>query len=215
MLAGTIEEASAEIKHFDLSQLPALLSPGHVLPHSDVNAVLDAKGPLDLPEIGGHFKAEADGNGQHDLIHITATGEGRLAVGRLNARTFATIGGQKVSAKVDMPMPLRPHQPIDVSFDASVLLSPWFASALVPKIIQTQPIIMYALGAKVTAQGSISGIDLEPACRGERARGALGRGQLARQRRRLGRIPRRQARALIDARFLGAAPRAAETLPAS
>jgi autotransporter translocation and assembly factor TamB len=157
-----IEGARVAIEHFDLSQLPAVLSPGHVLPHTDLDAELDGRGTFEEPEVHARFHGEGDGRGQHDLIHMSGTAEGELLRGRLNAKVFATIGGQKASAKLDVPMPPRPDQPIAVSFDASVLLSPFFADLLVPKIIQSQPILLYSLGAKVTAQGDLHGTTSDP-----------------------------------------------------
>lgn len=162
LVAQRLEDVHVEVKHFDLSQLPAVLSPGHVLPYTDLSAKAEASGPLAQPNVGASFEGTGHGRTQHDLIHFTTTGEGRLARGRLAGKVFATIGGQKVAATADVPMPLRPDQPLDVSFNASVLLNPWFADLLVPKAIQSQPILMYRLGAKVTAQGSIKGTTSDP-----------------------------------------------------
>ena len=162
LMGDTIEGVFVELKHFDLSQLPGIVSPGHVLPHTDLSAEVEAHGPFDDPEIGGTFTGEAYGKGDSDLIHASGNGDARLAHGRLGGKVFVTIGGQKASSKFDMPMPLRPNEPIDVSFDASVLLSPTFADFLVPKLIQSQPLVMYALGAKVTAQGQLTGTTSDP-----------------------------------------------------
>ncbi|MEO6952434.1 MAG: translocation/assembly module TamB domain-containing protein [Polyangia bacterium] len=161
-----MRDVHVDIEHFDLSQLPALLSPGHALPHTDLKITADASGPLDRPDAGFAFEGVGDGRSDHDLIRLHASGDGRLKGGRLNAKVFATIGGQKVSAKTDMPMPLRPDQPIEMSLDASVLLNAWFADLLVPKVIQTQPILMYTLGAKVTAQARVSGTTSNPKING-------------------------------------------------
>ena len=162
MLDQVLADVHLDVKHFDLSQLPALLSPGHVLPHTDVDATAEAKGPLAGLDAGARFKGTGDGRTNHDLIHITTNGEARLEKGRLNAKFFATIGGQKVSATGDLPMPLRPDQPIEAKFDASVMLNPMFANILVPKLIQSQPVILYTLGAKVTAQAVLSGTTSDP-----------------------------------------------------
>lgn len=161
-----LRDVHVDIEHFDLSQLPALLSPGHVLPHTDLKVTAEASGPLERPNAGFAFEGFGDGKSDHDLIRLHASGDGRLKSGRLTGKVFATIGGQKVSAKADMPMPLRPDQPIDVSFDASVLLNAWFADVLVPKVIQTQPILLYTLGAKVTAQGRVTGTTSNPKING-------------------------------------------------
>ncbi len=162
LMGQTIEGVFVDVKHFDLSQLPGLLSPGHVLPKTDLSAEIEAHGPLDDPEVGGTFTGEAHGKGDSDLIHASGNGDARLAHGRLAGKVFVTIGGQKASGKFDVPMPLKPGQPISVGFDASVLLSPTFAEFLVPKLIQSQPLVMYALGAKVTAQGQLTGTTSEP-----------------------------------------------------
>ena len=161
-----LRDVHVKIVHFDLSQLPALLSPGHVLPHTDLQITAEASGPLDRPNAGFAFEGVGDGKSDHDLIRLHASGDGRLKSGRLTAKVFATIGGQKVSARTDMPFPLRPEQPIEASFDASVLLNAWFADLLVPKVIQTQPILLYTLGAKVTAQGRLSGTTSNPKLNG-------------------------------------------------
>ncbi len=162
MMGKTIEQAQVELKHFDLSQLTALLSPGHVLPHSDLGAQLEAHGSTDAPVATAKFEGTADGRGQHDLIHFTTKGEGHLEAGRLQAKAGVTIGGQKAEVKLDMPLPLKPHQPISADFDASVLLNPWFADLLVPKAVSSQPILLYSLGAKVTAKGALSGTTSDP-----------------------------------------------------
>ncbi len=158
----TIASALLEVAHFDLSQLAGVLSPGHVLPHSDISAKVEARGPFARPTVNATLSGSASGKGKKDLIRASATAEGVLDAGRLNAKVFATIGGQKTSAKVDMPFPLRPGQPIDASFDASVLLNPWFAELLVPKLIQTQPILLYSLGTTVLVQGSVTGTTSDP-----------------------------------------------------
>jgi autotransporter translocation and assembly factor TamB len=162
-LAGDrLEDVHAKIEHFDLSQLPALISPGHVLPRTDLQAQLEAHGPLAAPSVGASFSGTAHAKSHHDLIRFNANGQGRLERGRLAGKAFATIGGQKASLTVDMPLPLRPGQPIAASFNASVLLNPWFADQLVPKAIQSQPMLLYNLGAKVTAQAVLHGTTSDP-----------------------------------------------------
>jgi len=162
LMGKMIENVHVALEHFDLSQLSALMSPGHVLPHTDLEAKMEAHGTMDRPSVHASFAGAGDGRSARDLIRFHATGEGALEAGRLDAKTFVTIGGQKASATISLPIPLAPDQRVEGSVNASVLLNPWFADLLVPKAISSEPIILYTLGAKVTAQGSLSGTTSDP-----------------------------------------------------
>ena len=163
--ARNVEEAKFELKHFDLSTLSVVLSRGHVLPHTDLYARASMRGSIEDPQASAHLSGEAHGRSDRDTIHMSGIADATLAAHRVIGEAFITIGGQKVNAHVDLPMPFRPRASVSASLDASVLLSPTFSELLVPKLIQFQPLFMYLLSGTVTAHAQLSGTTSEPTLR--------------------------------------------------
>lgn len=160
---GFIERSRLNLKHFDLHALGEVLTPGQALPSTDLFAEVRAHGPLADPLVTVHFGGRADGKGSnHDIIHVSAEGDATLKHKRAIGKVFVTIGGQKVNTHFDLPIPLRPNEPISATVDASVLLSPGFAELLVPKLTKWQPLPMFFLGGLVTVSGDLRGTTSEP-----------------------------------------------------
>ncbi len=166
-LAGAVDErgiehALVEVKHVDLDRLAPVLSPGHLLPHSDLYAIVQARGPFTDPEAHARLSGEVHGKGARDVIRLAGQIEAHLMHRRLTGEAFLTIGGQKARAHVDLPVPLRPDAPIEAHLDASVLLSPGLADAIAPKLLQFQPLAMFLVKGLFTAQARLTGTTSAP-----------------------------------------------------
>jgi len=157
-----IDSAALTSTNIDLSQLAPILSPGHVLPRTQISVKASAHGPLGSPDVNGHVDAEVFGRGDHDLIHLVVGADARLSNRRLVASVAATIGGQKANARVDLPIPFRPNAAISADVAASMLLNSWFAETLVPKLTQSQPLPLFVLDGKVTATVTLRGTTSKP-----------------------------------------------------
>ena len=173
----SFDQVHVDVQHFDVSKLAPLVAPGRLLPKSDLSAELRAHGPFDDPVVTAHFAGQVYGRGERDTIHVIGEGQGVLQKQRAVGKLFATIGGQKVDAHFDLPMPLRPAARIDATIDASVLFSPAFSELLVPKLIQFQPVAMHSFSGLVTAQVRVSGATSTPEVHvtAKVARGGFGR----------------------------------------
>jgi len=162
MMGSLVETVELHMQHFDLRQLPAVLSPGRVPPETDLAVDVVGFGGLDHPTGAVRLSCEGPSRTRTGVIHVSVGGDARLRDGRLDGRVAVNIAEQKLNADLSMPFPLRPGQPITGTVHGSLLMNPLLNNALEPVPVAQQVILLYSLGAKLTVEGRLQGTTSDP-----------------------------------------------------